>query len=188
MEQKTRLIGLTGCMGSGKSTVAAYLQTQGYVELSFAEPIKQIGLIFGFSRASMYGSQAEKAELHPVWGVSGRTFMQKFGTELGRDLLPSVLPSMSQPWLRLTTIKITQNPLVVVSDVRFPNEATLIRELGGEIWSLERPSFNVTPTDLHPSALHTSETQVQSIVSQYQLYNSGTLPYLYKQVDDLLQT
>lgn len=60
---------------------------------------------------------------------------------------------------------------MVVTDVRFPNEADAIRDAGGVLIRLVRPSAG--QGDAHPS-----ETALDDYVENYRLSNTGTLKVL----------
>jgi hypothetical protein len=156
-------IGITGKIGSGKSTAASILRDCAFTERTFAEPLKSCALAFGFSYSEIYGSQAEKSAVNTTWGISGREFLQKFGTEVCREQLPRIIPTMNNCWVKLATSNIVGN--IVWSDVRFPDEAAAIKELGGIIIEIVRPS--------NYQMFHTSETQ--QIQSDMTIDNSGTI-------------
>jgi len=177
------LIGITGRIGSGKSTIAEHLVAEhGFTELTFAGPLKEIGVIFGFEREEMYGTQKQKATPNAYWGVSGREFLQKFGTEIGRETLPSLIPGMRDVWVRLLEMKLLkhQHQLIVVSDVRFPNEADIVKKHGGLIVSVERFVENIHPPETRTQTLHSSESNSQHITPDYTIVNNGTLDELFK--------
>lgn len=156
------IIGITGKIGSGKSTLAIGLKQMGFVEYSFADPLKKIGEIFGFSHDQLYGTQENKLEIHETWNVSSRTFLQKVGTELFREQLPLILPEMkleNSIWIELFKMKFRKEPKsYVISDVRFKNEAEAIRKLGGIIIKTVR---NEKREDAHN--LHKSEKEIDEI-------------------------
>lgn len=127
------LIGLTGRKQSGKSTVAKILrEQQKFIEYSFAAPMR---LFIAFMLApSETGGLAwlEANKETPIdWldGMTPRHMLQTLGTEWGRDMIHSEL------WLRkcMRDIADSTAPNIVVSDVRFDNEAKAIREAGGVI-------------------------------------------------------
>lgn len=172
-----RIIGITGKIGCGKSTLAKTLTKHGYVEYSIAEPLKRIGILFGFTQEQLYGTQTQKLEIHPVWGISGREFMQKVGTELFRDQLRLVLPNMRierTVWIDIFKQKYQKAPQnYVISDVRFQDEANLIKELGGII-------VRVVRDDLIESIAHSSENEMDTIIEDYTILNNGTIENLEK--------
>ena len=175
------LIALTGSIASGKSTVSDYLENiYGFTEYAFAKPLKEIGLAMGFEQHQLYGTQAQKLEINEYWNISAREFLQKFGTDICRNLLHHVLPSMEfgeskSPWVRLFEIyidKLTKeypNGCIVVSDLRFLDEAVAIKKLGGYIVRIERTS-NVADTELYK---HSSETEMSQIKADFTIYNTG---------------
>lgn len=109
------IIGINGPAGSGKSTVAqALADVHGFKRLAFADPVKQIALDFGWD-----GEKDEK----------GRKLLQVIGTECGRAYNKSI-------WLDKMSSKIRENIRLkqrdmVIDDVRFDNEAELIKRFGG---------------------------------------------------------
>lgn len=61
------IIGITGKIGSGKSTLSSYLtENHNYEEYSMAKPLKEIGKIFGFNDQQLYGTQEQKLEIHKL--------------------------------------------------------------------------------------------------------------------------
>ena len=175
-----RLIGLySPAPGSGKSTVASYLGANfGFHKVSFAAPLKRMIrtflLTFGLpaARVDHYVYDA-KEELIPELGVTARHLLQTLGTEWGREC---VHPSI---WLRcwesaLTTKQWTDTP-VICDDVRFPNEAELIRRFGGELWLIHRPEA-IRATE------HASEGALDGFVFTRRIVNDGSLIELYGRV------
>jgi len=176
------LIGITGKIGSGKTTISDYLQTQGYTEYSMANPLKKIGEIFHFDAHQLYGSQEQKMEINPYWGISSRHFLQKFGTDICRDYLPKVIPEMNiSPtiWVRLFDIERTKNPTkkYVVSDVRFVDEATYIKQAGGIIIRVVRDTDRSTSEHKH-----SSEVEQEKIEADFTINNNNTIRLLQNTV------
>ena len=123
-----KIIGIVGEIGSGKSTVAIYFKHHGYNEYTLATPIKKIAVALGFKPEQVYGNQIDKSQLNDVWNISGREFCQKFGTEVCREYLPTVLPTMKDMWIRLLEKELEKNENIVVSDIRFKNEADVVKK------------------------------------------------------------
>lgn len=152
-----RLIGLTGKAGAGKDTVAGELATHAFLRYAFADPLKEmINVLLGhLGEPSPSGTGGE---LRDRWsdrewkekplvdiGKSPRQLAQTLGTEWGRNLVHHEL------WLILADKAITATRRcrevggLVITDVRFENEARFIRSRGGEIWHvIGRQAHNVT--------------------------------------------
>jgi hypothetical protein len=123
---------------SGKTTVARFLQERGYCRLPFAQPMRDMLSVMlsdlGYSEELIaHHLYVDKEALVPELGVSVRHLLRTLGTEWGREC---VRPSV---WLDVWLAKARRKSFVVVDDVRFTNEAELIRLLGGEVWRITRP-------------------------------------------------
>lgn len=120
------IIGIMGDSGQGKTHAAKYICDQfGATKLSFADPLKKIAIEFGFKYNEVYGTQAEKEQKNTFHNISGREFMQKFGTEVCQRDLVKHLPTMNNVWIKLAMKKIADEKLdkVVFDDLRFVEEA-----------------------------------------------------------------
>lgn len=177
--EPAKLIGLVGKIGAGKTTVARRLNHHGFTEYSFSDPLKQIASIFGFNDNQLYGTQAQKLEVNEEWGISGREFMQKFGTEVCRDLLPKVIPQMDKVWIRCFEGFFARNDGdVVVGDVRFVDEADTIRRMGGKIIRIISDGDG---DGIDHS--HASETEMDAYKEDFVINNKmGDLYGLYRQI------
>lgn len=174
------IIGITGRIGSGKTTAAEYLIKNGFKEYSMAGPLKKIGEIFHFEQHQLYGTQEQKLEVNEHWGISARHFLQKFGTDVCRNQLPKIIPDMKigdTIWVRLFEIEKAKNPTInyVISDVRFLDEAECIRRMGGRIIRVVRNTQ--TSGEEHN---HASELEMEKIVADYTIDNNGTYEQLYE--------
>lgn len=182
------IIGITGKIGSGKSTVSNYMaDAYGFKEYSFASPLKQIGEIFGFTHTELYGTQEQKLEKNEVWGVSARDFLQKVGTELFRDKLQEVLPHIKVKrglWSDMFRKKYETHPgLYVISDVRFLDEYQTIKDLGGVVIRVNR---NETVNKGGEEHKHRSETVMDCITPDFIILNNGSLHDLKIQIDSIV--
>jgi len=152
---KPLLIGLMGYAGSGKSTVARILmEHHGFAYGRFAGPLKAM-------LAALLHNAGENAETIermidgnlkdlPSPALSGRSprhAMQTLGTEWGRDCMA---PDF---WLDQAEAGIDRHLSdgipVVLDDVRFGNEADLIRAKGGVVLLVKRPGIG--PVNQHVS-------------------------------------
>lgn len=143
------LIGITGPAQSGKSTLSGEFRRlvefhgHRFVEQPFAGPLKRM-------LASIGVDVSDLSKNIPVPFLDGRitprVMMQTLGTEWGRSLTPAL-------WLKVWEHELDQHAQVVtVPDVRFDNEADLIRELGGVIVHIQRkPTADMLAVPAHAS-------------------------------------
>ena len=132
------VLGLAGPKGGGKSTYAEKLSEEfGYKVISMATPIREMlrPLLSHFTEdPDDYLIHDKSAEV-PGLGISARKLLQTLGTEWGRKLRPTIWVMCAE-----NIIKTTEGQ-VVIDDVRFDNEAKMIRKLDGEVWRMSREGF-----------------------------------------------
>lgn len=187
---KHALLGFSGDIGCGKSTAVNYLTVKyGFTEYMFAKPLKDVAMTLGFEHHQVYGTQEQKLEINKFWGISGREFLQKFGSEVCRDYVPKILPNMNfnncTMWVRLFE-KYYQDNIdkhTAVSDVRFEDESKKIKELGGLIIRINRSNNKNTPAE---HIVHKSELQASKIFPDIVIDNNGSLDELYEKLDDVM--
>ena len=153
---KGLLIGFHGPFGSGKDTLAKAILKAAFLpdtcRLKFADPMYEMAAKIdpAFNRDMPHVDKNAYVLDDPALGTR-RNFLEKLGTEFGRDCIASDI------WLRLTAHRIRAlrraHPILVVSDVRFENEATMLREMGGIIFHL-KPTW---PSEAEQSS-HSSTT------------------------------
>ena len=170
--RKTTLIGIHGPLESGKDTVATTIVNKYpklYRQYAFAWPIKKAcKIIFGFSDEDM-NDRVLKERIHPVWGISPRKAMQLLGTEYGRDMINKDI------WVMRAEAEIKSNSDeglgTIISDVRFDNEAKILRSRNGVIIHIQRPDLN-KEKDVYK---HGSEQGIQKEKGDYVIINDGSL-------------
>jgi hypothetical protein len=173
-----RLIGIAGKAGSGKDTVADYLKKHhNFESVAYADPIRA-GMRAIFGLRDVHFQHPCKEIVIAEYGKSPRQMMQTLGTDWARNLVNNDL------WLILAGKRISalheQHINVVVTDVRFENEANYIRKQGGEVWHISRSAAGTPHT-------HASEAGIAfNGVSDSALDNNGTLLELYTQVEAAL--
>lgn len=162
-----KIVGFTGRKRSGKDTAAAVYVQAGYTRLSFASPLKNmIAALLQYQGVpssiimDMIEGNAKEVPTPFLGGRSPRHCMQTLGTEWGRDLIKTNL------WADVLINTARHFPLVVVSDVRFPNEVETIRKAGGVVYRINRPG-------LVANDHHSSEVQIDELDVDGELTNSA---------------
>jgi hypothetical protein len=172
------LIGTTGPAKAGKSTVARYLVEHGFLEVSFAAAIKRgVSTMFDLDIQDLEQPEVKEATL-PWLGKSPRYLLQTLGTEWGRKM---VAPDV---WLILAARRIERAKQaghvgVIVSDVRFDNEADFILARGGELWRIWRQAATAV-------LAHESERGINDSYPVRGIMNNGSFADLYTRIDNLL--
>lgn len=165
-----KIIGITGLARSGKDTLADYLvNDHGFIKLSFAAPIRAfVADITGFPLSAMEDGPEKELPLDWLDGQTPRHLMQTVGTEWGRNMIDRDL------WIKVVEQKIRQARRegatgVVVSDVRFDNEADFIHDWhGGAVVKVERRGAVKV-------GAHASENGVSAALVDVVVDNNGPL-------------
>lgn len=164
------IIGIAGRAGSGKDTVAdRMVQDHAFRKMSMARPLKDGMAAMGFPEPA---NRDDKERLIPGFTFTWRQAAQKLGTEWGRGLDGEI-------WTKvMERILLTLSGPVVISDIRFDNEADMIRGMGGKILHLSGRQ-----ADLGGAAAHASEAGVTVLPSQDAMIdNSGDLDDTMRQI------
>jgi len=192
-----KLIGLSGQARSGKDTVGANLIKQyNYHRYAFADPLKKAGSeMFGIPLDDFYADDKKEVD-NEFWGISPRRIAQLLGTEGGRELFRQDI------WVKRAEYEFVQHKAVVadiqldsfgkiageagmvITDVRFPNEAAWIREMGGTVIDIVRPGAD---GNVGVEA-HASEAGYPDELKDYVIQNDGTLADLYLKVNTIMNS
>ena len=96
-------------------------------------------------------------------------------------------------WVSLTKQHILRNPKkhFVIPDVRFPNEAKMLYEIGGEVWRVKRGEdplwFRIyQDVGVEPKDVHESEWRWAKVDFNHIIYNDLGIEELRSQVKGLL--
>lgn len=173
------IIGLQGYAGSGKSTVARYLQERhGFARRHIKTPIAEMTRVL-IKAAEPFLTDAGvneyvdgKYKRSGITRLGGRTateIQQFLGTEFGREFIhPDI-------WLDIWSAWAAGHERVVQESVRFANEA----ERCDVIWEIRRPGYEAH--NGHASeVLPVKEPDVT-------ITNSGTLDGLHYTLDRILE-
>lgn len=173
------IIGLTGRARSGKDTAAAHLQAGGFWHLKFSAALKDmLRALPGMTEAHIDGEF--KDHVHPAYGISPRRMMQTLGTEWGRGLDPEFWTNVMRATIAdVLTEDTFHTPRIVISDVRFDNEAELIRELGGIIVHIQRGQAAEVED-------HASERGIQPATGDVVIRNDSSISDLHARIDGVV--
>jgi hypothetical protein len=145
---------------------------------SFAQSLKRgIGMgVFGLSQDQVYNEQLKAVE-DPFWEMTPREILQRAGTEamrkeFGRDI-----------WIKTLQRRCLSDPAnVVISDVRFVNEAEAIKSWGGVVIRIDRDVQFDARIDTHQS-----ETDLDVWYDwDHTMQNDSTVDVLYRNTQALL--
>lgn len=162
---KMRLIGIAGPARAGKDTLCSYMldNLDGiWSRSSFADPLKEMLRAIGVDC-----SDDKKAVVNKDCGVTPRHMMQTLGTEWGRNLIDGDI------WVKAFA-RLNAGKCVIVPDVRFENEADLVREHGVLIHLTGRGGIEGN---------HASENALGFKPGDIVIDNSRDLAWLHDQVD-----
>lgn len=178
-------IALVGPRKSGKSTAAEALINAGYTRLSLADPVKDAAVSmvnrFWFDEMdsdtrecfSRDDINADKAVFRPLLEWIGSTF--------GRDYLGT-----PDRWINMFRDRAQRTPgPIVCDDVRFPNEAEALREMGFLIvWvnRREKEREESLAEAGEPMGRMPSEATLLSINPDFMIFNNRTVDDLHRLV------
>lgn len=175
------IIGISGAAGAGKDTVSDYLvNSYGLVNFSFAAPMKRaIETIFDTDERIWARDVKEKPQDY-LLGHSPRMLAQTLGTEWGRKCLGENF------WVNLAMMRadhlISVGRQVVISDVRFNNEAKVIHKRGGVVIGIMRPELEEKSV-----RKHISEAGIDADLVDYIISNNGSIADLYRATESVLE-
>jgi hypothetical protein len=150
--QVPKLVGICGYARCGKNTIGDILSTHcGFEQRAFADKLREL--------AAACDPLIEIGESFDPGSENYGVLLEQFGYEFCKDSYPEVRrflvalgkgvrevlggdvwldACLPAPWTPGWESGWILGP-TVVTDVRYPNEARRIRDLGGEVWYIDRP-------------------------------------------------
>lgn len=167
-------IALIGRARSGKDSVAARLvERHGFKRVAFADRLKECALaldplIHGTARLSEMVERNgwDAAKSHP----EVRRVLQHFGQGV-REIDPGF-------WIRAAFPAMLGETRLVVSDVRYRNEADALRSAGFTLVRITRPGL-----PLGAGSDHVSENELSSYPTSLNIVNGASLADLHAKAD-----
>lgn len=204
-----QIIGIVGLIGSGKDTIADYLVNfHGYRRDSFADTLKDaVSTIFGWDRDLVEGrttmARQWREQVDEWWSkrlnipnLTPRYVLQQWGTEVVRKSFHD------DTWIASLQNKLRKSEdNSVITDCRFPNEITMIKELDGKVIRVIRgtePDWYETAVEANKGdkealdlmrnyyKVHVSEWAWAGANFDYTVQNNGSIDELYEVVRNLV--
>ena len=201
------IVGICGLIGSGKDTIADYLvNLHQFRRESFARSLKDaVAAVFGWDRDMLEGRTKQSREWREQvdfwWSnrlgmkITPRWVLQNWGTEVCRQGFHDDI------WIASLENKLRNSEdNVVISDCRFPNEITAIKNNNGIIIWVQRgmlPDWYDTAQDanmgdkralkyMQDSGIHPSEWKWIGTEFDIIIDNNSSLNDLYEQIEKLV--
>lgn len=194
------IIGINGYAGSGKDTVGEIikqLEPHEHWEIKkFAGKLKEVAsIILGIPKTMFEDQEFKKKNLPQMWSNHGlpmtvRDFLQRLGTDALREgLHPNTWVNALMMDYTKEVVSIMNDegyqfeeklPNWIITDCRFPNEATAIKNQGGVIVRINRPG-------IHAVNAHPSEVSLDHWHFDYVIDNDEGISELKHQVKNILK-
>jgi hypothetical protein len=206
------IIAICGFMGSGKDTIADYLQTfHGYKRESFANSLKDaVSVVFGWDREMLEGRTKQSREWRETrdewWSarlgrdITPRYVLQYWGTEVVRKGFHDDM------WVAsLEHRLLNSRDDIVITDCRFPNEIAALKNIGATVIRVKRgpePAWYNAARDynkgmrelgwalgkdvLEKANVHASEYSWVGSKFDYVIENDGTVDDLFNSIKQVL--
>jgi len=161
------IIAFTGKKRSGKTEAAKAIDLP---SLNFKDPlIAEVRENFKELLAEIQYMESGNAliELHTLFDTKPpliRKLLQNYGTDVRRNDTPRY-------WVDKWEERAMDLKNCVTDDVRFLNEAEMVKDMDGIVIRIERPGLKTTDT-------HISEQEMEEIVADYTVVNDGTIEEL----------
>lgn len=172
------IIGLSGKVGTGKDTVANIIKDNysNFKTVAFADKLKDITCkLLSIDRETI---ECYKREPIFISGFTIRTWLQRIG-QLFRDEVNSEF------WIN-KVINIQND--VIITDVRYLNEAEVIRKKGGILIRINR-NINIDEHGTHPSEIELDDYNFDYIidnnssVKDLKLEVTNVLEHIFKDIE-----
>ena len=192
------LIGLTGAAGAGKDSVAAILCAAQWRSAAFADALRlEISEAFAIDQRLLTDRRHKESTTPQLSaGMASNADWLRWAAVNGYSLIQPRSPRWTMQswgsfrrqntadyWVQHVTYwaqfqRHYQPRDLVITDVRYPNEAQALRELGGHIVRVHRPGN----TPLAPETARHESEQHGAIETSAEIHNDGPLEALHAEV------
>lgn len=191
-----QIIGLSGYARTGKDEFAAVLVNEyNFIRIAYADKLREVLYALDpiVAHENLYGIRQNRLEqLQPVtvsqvidrYGWDGyketkykdeiRRLLQRLGTEAGRKALWDSI------WVDAAFANLNPDSRVVITDMRFPNEAQAVKDRGGVTLRIDREGVG-------PINNHASETSLDDWKFDWRVQNTGSLEEYQESVRQFME-
>ena len=179
-----RIIGISGKIGSGKSTAADFLEDKFNAtgsrakQVSFAYALKKVVATLCDTSFETQLSQSGKNTIDPVLGKSYGSLQQLVGTGLRETVDPNI-------WIKIALdTPRSDTEILIIPDVRFKNEAQSIIDRGGFLIRMEGDPANIRKNS-NRDLNHISETDLDDWQQWNLIIYNKSLNVLYSSLEKI---
>jgi dephospho-CoA kinase len=174
-----KILAVTGSMGSGKSTVTGLIKAEickrrSWQLVKFAQPMYDMQEYI-YDRAGL-----------TIPKPKDRKLLQWLGSDWGRSIDVNLWVNI---WKANAELELKRSPniLVMCDDLRFDNEAEMVKSVGGKILCLEATSTQRAKRIELINSTHQSENGVDPMYIDKVIKNNGSLELLTSKVKELIK-
>lgn len=199
------IIALCGFAGSGKNTAGEFLIEKGFIQTSFAKPLKDVvSIIFDWQRDLLEGETKESRLFRETpddfwskklgYSVTPRYILQTIGTDVFRKYFSDNI------WIDCFEKQLEKNlsegENIVVTDVRFYNEFEFLKKYNTKFIQINSPYSKPTWYDilvndfqlLKTMNIHSSEYEwFNNTNIKYFIENDSSVENLYEKINAILE-
>lgn len=169
-----QIIAIAGQRGHGKTTAAQALEQIGWRHINFADTLKEaVELVYGIPVFVQNDPLLKEKTLDAYPFKSPREILQQVGTEMFRSYIDDT-------WIQAWSRRVQSYSHIVCSDLRFPNEAALVKSLGGVSVRIVNPSI------IHTDAASKHASETYELLVDVTIMNDGTVADLHNKMKALI--
>ena len=164
------IVALAGRAGTGKTTIARYLEEKyGFARMAFADPLKLMAQRYFGLGPEEVGERKTATGRRVLQGI-GMMFREQVDEDFWVRQMPGRVDAL-----------LAEGRPAVIDDCRFPNEKRFTEARGGAVWRVVRSTSEI---EYGPD--HISETALDALPDEgfvAAITNDGSFDDLYRQVE-----
>lgn len=176
------MIGISGKIGSGKSTASKYLTSRyGFYEKAYAAKLKEMCSALTGSPVDTFNTREGKCLKILNGSLTAGQLLQMVGNGMRKAVYEKV-------WVDALFIDYDRSKKWVIVDVRYPDELQAIKEKGGIVVRLEGDPGDIRKENKDGRDLNApSEISLDGASFDHVILNNRSISDLYCQLDSILQ-